>query len=169
MHQVPLPTFTDEELTFAKEIKATLNDASIASDSTLSTLSIAEKKKYIAKFKETLLPNFIVEHGHSDAYIPGSTDVGDCSHAVPTAQFDASCYVPGTPGHSWQLVAQGKTPYAQKGMLYAAEVLAEAACAIIDDPSIAAKAKAEYLEATDGKPFVSPIPPEILPNMHNRK
>ncbi len=168
MHQVPLPTFTDEELTFAKEIKTTLNDASIASDSSLAALGNAAKKKYVAKYKESLMPNFIVDYAHSDVYIPGSTDVGDCSHVVPTAQFVASCFVPGTPGHSWQLVAQGKTPYALKGMLYAAEVLAEASYAIIDNPSIAANAKAEYVEATEGEPFVSPIPPEVLPNMLQR-
>ena len=53
-------------------------------------------------------------------------------------------------------------------MLYAAEVLAEASYAIIDNPSIAANAKAEYVEATEGEPFVSPIPPEVLPNMLQR-
>lgn len=169
MHNIPLPTYTDEELKFAKEIQPTLNDAGIASDATLATLDITMKKKYIAKYKENLLPNFIVEYKHSDAYIPGSTDVGDCSHVVPTAQFLAACYVPGTPGHSWQLVAQGKTPFALKGMLYAAEVLADAACRIIDDPTIAAKAKDEYQEATDNKPFLSPIPPEVLPNGKKNK
>ena len=169
MHEVPLPTYTEEDLAFAHKIKATIEEASIASDSSLATLGVADKRKYIAKYKENLMPNFIVEHKHSDAYIPGSTDVGDCSHAVPTAQFTASCYVPGTPGHSWQLVAQGKTPYAQKGMLYAAEVLATAACHIIDEPAIAARAKAEYDEYTEGKPFVSPIPPEIKPNMNSKK
>ncbi len=169
MHQVPLPTCSEEEITFAKEIKKTLDPASILSDSSLSTLGIRDKKKYAAKYQESLRPDFIVEHVHSDAYIPGSTDVGDCSHAVPTAQFVASCYVPGTPGHSWQMVAQGKTPYARKGMLYAAEVLAKACYTIIEDPSIAAKAKEEYVEVTEGKPFISPIPPEIKPNSQGKK
>lgn len=169
MKEVELPSYKEEELAFAKEIKKTLDEGSIYSESSISTLGVAAKKKYVKKFQETLLPNFIVEHIHSDAYMAGSTDVGDCSHAVPTAQFVASCYVPGTPGHSWQLVAQGKTPYAQKGMLYAADVLATACAHIIDDPSIAEKAKEEYVEVTEGKPFVSPIPPEVLPNMNAKK
>ena len=35
----------------------------------------------------------------------GSTDVGDVSWAVPTAGFRTATYVPGTPGHSWQVSA----------------------------------------------------------------
>ena len=169
MKEVPLPTFTDEELAFAKKMKPLLAEAAIASDSSLQTVSLSKKKEYIARYKEELVADFTVDYEHSDMPIPGSTDVGDCSHAVPTAQFVAACYVPGTPGHSWQLVAQGKTPYAMKGMLYACKVLATAACHIIDDPSIAEQAKEEYVKATDGKPFVSPIPPEVLPNMNSKK
>jgi aminobenzoyl-glutamate utilization protein B len=169
MKEIPLPTYTDEELAFAKKMKPILEDSAIPSDSSLHTVTIAQKKEYVDRLKKELMADFIVEYEHSDMPVPGSTDVGDCSHAVPTAQFNAACYVPGTPGHSWQLVAQGKTPYAMKGMLYAAKVLATAACHIIDDPSIAKAAKEEYVKATDGKPFVSPIPPEILPNMNAKK
>ena len=169
MQETPLPTYTEEDLVFAKKMKPLLDEAAIASDSTLHTVPLAKKKAYIDRYKKSLLADFIVDYEHSDAPVPGSTDVGDCSHAVPTAQFNAACYVPGTPGHSWQLVAQGKTPYAMKGMLYACQVLATATCHIIDDPTIAQKAREEYTQVTDGKPFVSPIPPEILPNMNGKK
>ena len=47
--------------------------------------------------------------------ICGSTDVGDVSWVTPTAQCHTSCYAFGTPPHSWQWVAQGKTPLAHKG------------------------------------------------------
>ncbi len=169
MQETPLPTYTEEDLAFARKIKPILDETAIASDSTLHTVSLAKKKEYVAKYKSQLMADFIVKYEHSDAPVPGSTDVGDCSHAVATAQFNAACYVPGTPGHSWQLVAQGKTPYAMKGMLYAAQVMATAACHILDNPEIAQEAKAEYLAVTEGKPFVSPIPPEILPNMNAKK
>ena len=39
----------------------------------------------------------------------GSTDVGDVSWVVPTVQARGATYAIGTPGHSWQLTAQGKT------------------------------------------------------------
>ncbi len=36
-----------------------------------------------------------------------------------------ACYAIGTEFHTWQLVAQGKTPAAHKGMVHAAKVLKE--------------------------------------------
>ena len=54
----------------------------------------------------------------------GSTDVGDVSWVVPTVQARGATYAIGTPGHSWQLTAQGKTPAAHKGMVHVAKVMA---------------------------------------------
>ena len=45
----------------------------------------------------------------------GSTDVGDVSWVVPTVQARVATYAIGTPGHSWQLTAQGKCPAGQEG------------------------------------------------------
>ena len=39
----------------------------------------------------------------------GSTDVGDVSWVVPTVQARGATCAIGTPFHSWQLTAQGKT------------------------------------------------------------
>jgi aminobenzoyl-glutamate utilization protein B len=39
----------------------------------------------------------------------GSTDVGDVSWVVPTAQVTIGCEPQGTPPHSWQWVANGKS------------------------------------------------------------
>src|SRR5476649_1546328 len=54
----------------------------------------------------------------------GSTDVGDVSWVVPTVQARGATYAIGTPGHSWQLTAQGKMPAAHKGMVHVAKVMA---------------------------------------------
>jgi cytochrome c oxidase subunit 2 len=43
-----------------------------------------------------------------DGTLVGSTDVGSVSWVVPTVQMRGATYAIGTPGHSWQLVAQGK-------------------------------------------------------------
>ena len=56
----------------------------------------------------------------------GSTDVGDVSWVVPTAQIRGATHAIGTPGHSWQVTAQGKTPAAHKGMVHVAKVMAAA-------------------------------------------
>jgi hypothetical protein len=50
--------------------------------------------------------------------------VGDVSWVVPTVGFGTACWVPGTPGHSWQAVACGGTTIGKKGMQLAAKTLA---------------------------------------------
>jgi aminobenzoyl-glutamate utilization protein B len=103
-----------------------------------------------------------------DPYVPnknrtmaGSTDVGDVSWITPTAQCLTACYAFGTPPHSWQWVAQGKTPLAHKGMLLASKTLAACAIDLFGAPETLAQAKAELLERRGGKPYVCPIPAEV--------
>ena len=168
MLAVPLPEYTPEELAFAEKIKAGFTDADREADLSVGFMENARRKYMVEKFRELPMANFVAEHKHLDVYVPGSSDVGDCSFATPTAQFLAACAAPGTPAHSWQMVAQGKTGLAHKGMLYAADVLADAARRVIDDPGIAEKARAEFLESTGGKPYCCPIPPEIKPNMNGK-
>ncbi len=63
----------------------------------------------------------------SGAPMMGSTDVGDVSWVVPTVQARGATYAIGTPGHSWQLTGQGKSPLAHKGMVHVAKVMASTA------------------------------------------
>lgn len=169
MCTVPLPEYTQEELAYAQEIKAWFQDSDRAADLSVGFMENKQKKFMVQKFRELPMANFVADHKHLDVYVAGSSDVGDCSFATPTAQFLAACAAPGTPAHSWQMVAQGKTGLAHKGMLYAADVLADAARRVIDDPTIAAAARAEFVESTDGKPYACPIPPEVKPNMNAKK
>jgi aminobenzoyl-glutamate utilization protein B len=74
----------------------------------------------------------------------GSTDVGDVSWTVPTTGFGTACWVPGTPGHSWQAVAAGGTSIGRKGMNVAARVLAATAWDLFTTPQVLADAKAEH-------------------------
>lgn len=166
MNRVPLPAYTNEELQFAAEMKKTITDADISSDMSLIFLSGAEKRRMEAKYRELAMADFVVPHCHRDLCIPGSSDVGDCSHVVPTAQFIGGCFVPGTPAHSWQMVSQGKSEIAVKGMIYAAQVLADAAKRVIEEPEIAENARREFEEETEGRHYACPIPPEIKPNMN---
>lgn len=95
----------------------------------------------------------------------GSTDVADVSWVVPTSQFFTTCFVLGTPLHTWQLVSQGRTGLAHKGMLYASKVLALTAIELLDNPDLIVQAKNELREQTNGQ-YVNPIPKEVLPNMY---
>jgi aminobenzoyl-glutamate utilization protein B len=93
----------------------------------------------------------------------GSTDVGDVSWITPTAQVYGACWAIGTPGHSWQVVAQGKTPAAHKAMLHAAQSIAATALDAILTPGLIDRAKAERHEKTGGKPYLCPIPADVVP------
>jgi aminobenzoyl-glutamate utilization protein B len=93
----------------------------------------------------------------------GSTDVGDVSWVVPTVQAHAPVYAIGTPGHSWQLTAQGKSPAAHKGMVHVAKVMAATAVAAIEDPALIERAKSDLAERTARTPYVSPLPEGIAP------
>ena len=93
----------------------------------------------------------------------GSTDVGDVSWVVPTVQAHCSTYAIGTPGHSWQLTAQGKTAAAKKGMVHVAKVMAATAVQAIADPALIARAKADLAARTKAQPYVCPIPADAKP------
>jgi len=73
----------------------------------------------------------------------GSTDVGDVSWVVPTTGFSTSCWIPGTPGHSWQAVACGGTRIAEKGMHLAARTLAVSIFDLLHSQETLQQAKAE--------------------------
>ena len=100
-----------------------------------------------------LLPDRILPFDGTHMAAPASTDVGDVSWNVPTAQLCVSCYAAGTPEHSWQLVAQGKSEWAHKGMLYAAKVLAASTVQLIDSPAILKTAKEELEKSLQGTDY----------------
>lgn len=166
MCQVPLPAYTPEELEYAQAIRNTFVDTDPGSDLSLSPFSGAKKRKLAEYYRQNAMMDFVVEHQHLDVNIPGSSDVGDCSHVVPTAQFVGACFAAGTPAHSWQMTAQGKSSIAVKGMLYAASVLALAGQRLYEHPELADQAKQEFMEETGGKGYQCPIPPEVKPNHH---
>lgn len=95
--------------------------------------------------------------------IGGSTDVGDVSWIVPTVQMWGACFAVGTPGHSWQLVAQGTSPAAHKGMVHAAKVMAATGLDAITKPALLDRARAELHERVGGEGYRCPIPDEVVP------
>ena len=164
MEAVGVPEYTEEELAYAQQFTDTFSDAQFASDLGLSCAVKKIKDAALKRIREEgSMHKFVVPHQHNDANIMGSSDVGDASYCAPTAQFVAATYAAGSPAHSWQMVAQGKSSIAHKGQTYAAEVLAHAAIKAIENPEIIEKAKAEFLEATDGKPYQCPIPADVKP------
>lgn len=98
----------------------------------------------------------------------GSTDVGDVSWVVPTAGFSTACWVPGTPGHCWQVVAAGGTSLGCKGMLLAAKTLAASAWELIEHPDTIAAAKQEHANRRANRPYDSLLLPDQSPPLDYR-
>ena len=93
----------------------------------------------------------------------GSTDVGTVSWVVPTVQCRVATYAVGTPGHSWQLVAQGRAPAAHKGMVHAAKAMAATACDVLTDAGLLARARSEHAAFRAEQAFTNPIPDDVEP------
>ena len=98
----------------------------------------------------------------------GSTDVGDVSWVVPTTGFNTACFVPGTPGHSWQAVASGGTTIARKGMQLASRVLAATAYDLFTTPELVQAAQAELRQRLGGQPYQTLMVPGQKPPLDYR-
>ncbi|MBU5669712.1 amidohydrolase [Peptoniphilus sp. MSJ-1] len=154
--------FTDEERDYAAKFRETFPVENIESE---QTIGFAEDKNAELEYlKDNLLYDKILDYKHSSDIVMGSSDVGDCSNVVPTAQIVTACFAIGTTAHSWQEVAQGKSSIAMKGMLKASDVMARAAKSFIDNPELIDKAKEEFLKVR-GEKFISPIPDGAKPKM----
>ena len=147
----PLPEYTEDEIVLAKQLKATFVDNGLPG--TLTEEIPALKKFVLEKTDAGHAPinNFIFPYYSSFAFSPGSTDVGDVSWLTPTAQFNTATWPSGSPGHSWQNVAVGKSGIAHKGMLLAAKVLAASCADLMENPGLLSQAKDEFsVAAADG-------------------
>lgn len=98
----------------------------------------------------------------------GSTDVGDVSWVVPVTGFSTACWVPGTPGHSWQAVACGGTKIGKKGMNLAARTLAATAYDLFTDPQLLQNAKAEHAKRLDGRKYEAMLEKDQKPPLNYR-
>ncbi|MFT8244246.1 M20 family metallopeptidase [Roseomonas sp. BN140053] len=148
------PRFDEADKAFARAIQATLTPEEIAA---------AYRRAGIAPIPGEALCERIVPLEAPEPKSFGSTDVGTVSWVVPTVQARGTTYALGTPGHSWQLVAQGKTPAAHKGLEHVAKVMAGTAVDALLDPELVARAKADHRARLAETPFVQPIPPEVQP------
>ncbi|MCW3473467.1 M20 family metallopeptidase [Limobrevibacterium gyesilva] len=148
------PPFDAADRAFAEQIRATLTEADIAAQYRRAGLPIR---------KDQPLSDFIVPLGLTGEPMLGSTDVGDVSWKVPLVQADGATIAIGTPFHSWQLTAQGKSPLAKKGMVHVAKVMAATAVDAIRDEALVARAKADLAERTKDNPYVCPIPDDVHP------
>ncbi|MEZ4679160.1 MAG: amidohydrolase [Caldilineaceae bacterium] len=155
-------TFTEQEKNFAKELQATFPAGSL--DYSYETL----QKNATGGFSKADLDNplweQVIPFKAEPQVMPGSTEVGDVSYITPTGQLTTTCWPFGTPPHSWQIVASSGSSIGAKGMLHAAKAMALAAFDLMTKPALLAAAREEFVAATAGKAYVSPLPDGAVPH-----
>ena len=162
MTAAPLPEYTQEEILFARRMKATFAPAPLPG---LLTNEDPRLRKLVAQKTEhgrKAINDFVFPYIPSYKFSPGSTDVGDVSWLTPTAQFTAVTWPSGAPGHSWQNVSCGKTSLAHKGTLYAAKILAGTAADLMENPQLLAQVREEF-DITAAEGYDCPIGSKVVP------
>ena len=148
------PPFDAEDRAFAAKIQATLSEEDIESSFRRAGMPVKA---------DTPLCDAVVPLEAKTAPMVGSTDVGDVSWVVPTVQARGATYAIGTPGHSWQLTAQGKMPAAHKGLVHVAKVMAGTALDVLQNKSLLEAAKADHQAQVGRTPYVCPLPADLQP------
>ena len=157
------PAYSEEDYTLAAALKASYSGNGV--DSFSGARHDPEFRRQIKALSENgtkPINDFIPQLYSSTAFVPGSTDVGDVSWLTPTSQIETVCWPAGVPGHSWQIVACGKSSLAHKGMFLAAKVLAATAIDLLTDPELLEKAKKEFDERS-AEGYVCPIEEGAVP------
>jgi len=157
MREIGLPKYSAEDWKFAEEIAKTIDPE----------MKIAQLKKSKRPGWERLVDKVI------DDEIPdpwgegetshGSTDVADVSWQAPTVEFGTASGVLGTPGHSWQDVAESGVGLGHKSLIFAAKVMAATTIDLLTKEDILNKAWEEHRRRIGNKKYKSPIPPDHKP------
>ena len=161
LNEVGAPRFTPEDYEFAAQMTESFPAGIEASRKFLKDQGLP--------FADKVLCDFIVPPHDLGKVSSGSTDVGDVSHVVPTAQFTAASNVLGTPGHSWQYTAACGMNIGHQGMLTAAKVLALSTVELLQNEAMIKGAWELFRKQKEGDPYVSPLPEGAEPPLHQLK
>jgi aminobenzoyl-glutamate utilization protein B len=147
--------FDEDDLDYARRMQATLSDEEI--DAAYQAAGVAPR--------DTPICDFVMPLEARGVPMLGSTDLGDVSWTVPFAQLGAATYAIGTPGHTWQITAQGKTQAAHKVMVQVAKAIAGTAADLLADPRHLRAAKADHAERLARQPYRNPLTPDAEPRV----
>jgi aminobenzoyl-glutamate utilization protein B len=157
MREIGLPKYGDEDWKFAEEIAKTITPE----------MKIAQLKKSKRpgwqRLVDKLMDDEVPDPWGEDEVSHGSTDVADVSWQAPTVEFGTATGVLGTPGHSWQDVAQSGVGLGHKSLIFAAKVMAATAIDLLTQENVLHKAREEHRQRIGNKQYRSPIPPDRKP------
>lgn len=156
MQELQQDGFTEEEIELSKKYYATLNE----DDKAFAAQLVGKKRS--EELAERPLIHEITPYIEAPEYRKGagSTDVGAVSWVTPTAQLTAATWTYGTPFHTWQVVSQGKTTYAKKGMLFAGKAIASTVIDVLRKPEVLEDAVKELYEREAGSENYQSLLPE---------
>lgn len=155
------PGFGEEEYAVAREFLQAM-----PKDQQERVIAQGAKRNGVSReqFQRQPLDSFIQPYSPlmRGKIMTGSSDVGDVSYQVPTAQMTAAVGIPETAAHTWQMTAQVGTSIGDKACVAVAKAIALACARIYEKPELIEKAKQELLEETGGV-YSSPIPDGMKP------
>lgn len=155
-HDVGAPEFTPEDYAFAERMAKTYPEV-LERDRSIM------KEQYGENGDGKYLCDIVFDKVIEDRSVaPGSTDVGDVSHVVPTYQVYVAAQGLGCPGHSWQMTAYSGSHVGFAGMLCAAKILGLSGLRLLENPELVKDAW-ENFHKNQTEPYVSPLPKDLKP------
>ncbi|MGI5950013.1 amidohydrolase [Peptoniphilus sp.] len=152
------PKFDEDDLKLAKELYETLDDntkkAAVENMTYLYGDELA--KEQIANHIATELAPFDGKYGKMEVI---SSDVGELSHYVPTAQMFLAASPVGTPLHTWQMCSSAGGSIGKKTLYSAIGSLATCGLKAALEPEVIEKAHEEF-DSVIGK-YEAPIPEDL--------
>ena len=157
MREIGLPKYTDEEIKFAEEIAK-----SIPPEMKIESLRKSKRPGW-ERLIDKLIDDEIPDPWGEGEISHGSTDVADVSWQAPTVEFSTAAWVLGTPGHSWQAVAQSGVGLGHKSLIFASKVMALTVIDLLTNADLLNRAKEEFKQRLRGRKYKPPIPPNMKP------
>jgi len=148
LDQLGTPEFSKEDHSYAKKYQDTLTRKDIESAYSHAGIELVEGQ---------VLAETVVSGDVKPVDMGGSTDVADVSWVVPTVSLWGANYAIGTPFHSWQMTAQGKSSIAIKGMTHAAMVMAATGSDLMSNKTILDDAWSEHRKTVEKEGYMLPI------------
>lgn len=141
---------SEEDLNFAKQLQDTVDQT--------QKLNTLKGQCAPENLKNEVIHQGIIEDLGSNSTVAGSTDVGDVSWIVPTAQFLTAAWPIGIAAHSWQSTVASGSDMGINAMNFAAKVLTGTCIDIFLNPQeIVSLAKKEFCEKTIDMKYISPL------------
>ena len=163
MREIGAPTHTEEELAFADKMAE-----SIDIDKKMNSLQKSNRPGW-EELRDVHFDERVLDDYREGMVGAGSTDVSDVSWVAPTIEFSTTCCMLGTPGHSWQYVAQNGMSIGHKGLIFSTKVHAATALELLTKPDLLQSVKDEWQERLRGREYKPPIPMDLKPPLDQLK